>query len=262
MQAVFGIKREKNNQLYYSEYQNDKGPFHFHSSIELYFIDEGEMEVFVNDKKTVLEAGQMSVSLSFCPHGYKTQNFSRSAVLIIPTYLCTEFINYIKDKKVLLPFILQKDKVAQIRSYSRKIIKNDINPIKRQGYLQLLLGTVLDCLTFESYDSCQTNDLTSNLLVYINENIKNNISLKCISTHFGYSESYISKNFKNQLGIGVNQYINLLKLKTALQLMSEEKHNITYCAFESGFSSMRTFYRVFSENFNCTPKQWINQNKQ
>ena len=49
MQAEFGIKRESNNSLFYKEWQNDKGVFHFHSQIELYFVNDGEMIVSVGD---------------------------------------------------------------------------------------------------------------------------------------------------------------------------------------------------------------------
>ena len=45
MHAEFGLKRESDNSLFYKEWKNDNGIFHFHSQIELYFVDEGEMEV-------------------------------------------------------------------------------------------------------------------------------------------------------------------------------------------------------------------------
>ena len=37
----------------------------------------------------------------------------------------------------------------------------------------------------------------------------------------------------------------------------DKKHDITYCATESGFSSMRTFYRVFREEFSCSPRAYL-----
>ena len=98
MHPTFGIERERNNKLFYKEYKDDKGMFHFHSPIELYFINEGEMEVVVNNRRRILKAGEMSVSLSFDAHAYKTPEHSRSAVLIIPRYACEEFIESVNDK--------------------------------------------------------------------------------------------------------------------------------------------------------------------
>ena len=64
MRAKFGIERERHNKLYYKSYTNDKGAFHFHSQIELYFVDDGEMEVVVGNRRRTLQGGQMSVAPS------------------------------------------------------------------------------------------------------------------------------------------------------------------------------------------------------
>ena len=55
MQAIFGINREKNNKLFYHEYENSRGVFHFHSQIELCFVDEGELDVVVNGHRKRLK---------------------------------------------------------------------------------------------------------------------------------------------------------------------------------------------------------------
>ena len=48
----------------------------------------------------MLKKNQMSVALSFEVHTYKTIKSSKSSVLIIPTYMCEEFIAGIKHKVV------------------------------------------------------------------------------------------------------------------------------------------------------------------
>ena len=70
---------------------------------------------------------------------------------------------------------------------------------------------------------------------------------------------YNSRYFKNCFGIGLSRYITMVRLKNALMLMHEGKNTLTYCALESGFNSLRTFYRVFNEEFNSTPKEYINK---
>ena len=102
------------------------------------------------------------------------------------------------------------------------------------------------------------NELLSQILFYIHENYKKDITLSKIATTFGYSQSYISRYFKNCLEIGIGQYITIIRLKNCIMLMQENKHSITYCAMESGFNSLRTFYRVFYKEFGITPKKYIN----
>ena len=256
MQASFGLDREKHNQLYYMEYENDKGSLHFHSPIEFYFVDEGEMEVTVNGAKRLLKAGEMSVALSFCPHSYRTPVFSRSATLIIPTWLCRDFLEEIRHKTAAFPFVLDAARAAEIRGYARALADETMNPIKRFGYAHLALGTVLEELTFSAAEHGDDPDLASRILLHINDTYRDGFSLAAMAAAFGYSESHLSHCFKENFSIGLNRYVNLLRLRYAMTLLTEKQCSITVCAMESGCGSMRSFYRVFSEEMGCTPKQW------
>jgi len=94
-------------------------------------------------------------------------------------------------------------------------------------------------------------------LIYLNENYKSDLSLSSVAAKFGYNASYVSRLFKNNFNIGFNHYLNVIRLKNAVLLMQENKHSITYCALESGFNSMCTFYRAFYEEFGCKPKDYM-----
>ena len=257
MQPRFYIEREKEQDIFYKEYSNGTGYLGFHSPIELYFVNEGQMEVIINDKKKTLSKNQMSVALSFDAHTYKTVNNSKSAVLIIPTYMCEEFITTIKHKRILNPFICDEDAVLKIKEYIKEMGKNGINHIVKQGYIYLILGIVYENLNFVEATESIDPELSSKILFYINENFRKNITLASIATEFGYNQSYISRYFKASFETGLSRYITMVRLKNALILMHEKKHTLTYCALESGFNSMRTFYRVFAEEFKCSPKEYI-----
>ncbi len=257
MQANFNITRERNNHLFYKEYTNDKCIFQFHSQIELYFVDDGEMEFIVNNHRRTLQAGEMSVALSYDSHAYKTPEYSKSSVLIIPIYMCESFILATKSKKATYPFILDKAIVKKIKDYINELIREDINEIKKTGYIHLILGIILENVFFESSENVIDTALSSRLLLFINENFSQDLSLDTLSNELGLNKTYISRYFKECFNVGFNQYLTSLRLKNALILMNDGRHNITDCAMESGFSSMRTFYRVFSKEFGCTPKEYI-----
>ena len=256
MHAEFGLKREANDNLFYKEWKNDKGPFHFHSQIELYFVDEGEMDVTVGNLSRRLCAGEMSVALSFVPHGYANPRSSASGALIIPTRMCEEFVNETKEKRVKNPFITDKLAVQKIRSFVKELTREGINKIERDGYIYVILGMLSDILSFEKAKEPLDSALSSRVLFYINENFSSEISLGKIAAHFGYSESYLSRYFKARFNVTFNKYLTLIRLKNAVMLMQEGKNSITFCAFESGFTSMRSFYRAFYAEFGCTPKEY------
>ncbi len=257
MKAEFGIIREKNNKLFYKEYQNDKGVFHFHSQIELYFVEEGEMEIYVNNQGRIVEAGEMSVALSYDAHSYKTPTSSKSSVFIIPLHMCEEFIKSIEHKRVTNPFITDKEVVLKIKSLIQEVDIKSTNEIKTMGYIYLILGLIMENIGFETTQDLHQPDLSSKILLYINENFTKDISLATLASEFGYSESHLSRYFKSYFNISLNQYITVIRLKNALMLMHEKKNTLTYCAFESGFGSMRTFYRVFFNEFGCSPKEYL-----
>ena len=169
MKAEFGFKREQNNTLFYKEYQNDKGIFHFHSQIELYFVDSGEMEICVNGYKRVVKKGEMSVSFSYDAHSYKTPKASKSSVLIIPTYLCEKLVNKIKGKRSTSPFITDKDAVKKIKSCISEMRENIDNEILRLGYIYVILGTVIGNISFKDREKQTDKELSSKILFYINE---------------------------------------------------------------------------------------------
>jgi len=261
MRAEFGLKRESRDYLFYQEYTNDWGIFHFHSHIELYFVDTGEMEATVGNLSKKLHAGEMSVALSFEPHGYRTPQSSTSCALIIPTRFCEEFVNKTNDKRAVNPFLTDRHTVEKIRNFAKELNREDINNIERDGYINVILGIIMDTLSFEKAKEPLDSTLSSRILFYVNENFRQDISLRSVAAHFGYSESHVSRYFKSRFNITFHKYLTLLRLKNALMLMREAKNSITYCALESGFSSMRSFYRIFYSEFGCTPKEYAARNE-
>ena len=117
----------------------------------------------------------------------------------------------------------------------------------------------MSALQFEEKPRPRDNTLASKILFYANENYKNGISPSDIARHFGYSGSHISRYFKDKCGITLNKYLTIIKLKNAVVLMHEKQHSVTYCALESGFGSVRSFYRAFFNEFGCTPSEYLAQ---
>ncbi|MBQ8357856.1 MAG: helix-turn-helix transcriptional regulator [Clostridia bacterium] len=259
MQPIFGLKREQQNQLYLSHFKRLGGMLHFHSQIELLLLEKGEAEVWINDQRRVLRAGEMAVALSYDAHAYKSVGEASGILLFIPTHLCEEFISAVKSKRATSPFISAPDAIAEIRACLDRIERGGTNRIKLTGYIYELLGILMEHVDLKTAQEPMDPRLSSKLLFYINENYKKEISLAGIAAAFGYNPSYLSRYFKSCFHIGINRYITILRLKNAIMLLREGNYGITYCALESGFGSMRTFYRCFGEEFACSPKEYLEQ---
>ncbi len=255
MRAYFNIERERSKELY-KEISNDNidGHYHFnfHSQIELYFVDEGEIDVCINSQRRLLKKDQMAVALSYDAHLFRSVGNSKSSILIIPPDICREFTLAVQNKRVKNPFICDEATVKQIKTYVNAIKNDNGNRVKLQGYLYVILGIVLENIFLEVSDCSVDTELSTKILLYLNHYFRNEISLKSLSKTFGYSQSYLSRYFKNCFGVGINQYVNILRLRYALLLLKDGNNTHTYCALESGFNSVRTFYRVFKQEFGST----------
>lgn len=256
MQLRFNVSREKQNKIAVTNYTNDHCLLQFHSQVEIYLVDEGEMEMLVNGKSKVLKAGEFSVALSYEAHSYKTPKTSKSSLLQVPANLCEEYINLIKGKRLVSPFFSDPKMYAQIKANHEALMEEGISHLRQLGYIYVILGMILEHGEFEEADKPINLDLATKILFYINENYKNDISVGSIAAHFGYNQSYVSRYFKTCCSIPLVEYLTAVRLKNAILLMHENKHDITYCAMESGFSSMRTFYRAFQKEFHCTPREY------
>lgn len=260
MKAELNLRREQANRLFMREFSDPYANFHFHSQIELQMIDEGEVEVWVNDRHSILKAGEVSVAFSYDAHGYRTPESAKVTCLIIPTDLFGEVWSAIRHKQVGNPFIRDRAVYDQLKACYRAI-KESKNDIKSRGYLYVILGILTEQMKLTDRTESVNSQLSTRILFYINENFRNDITLQSIAVALGYNPNYLSRYFKSCFNIGINQYITMIRLRETVLLMREGKNNVAYCAFESGFNSARTFYRAFFEEFQCTPKEYLKQIK-
>lgn len=260
MHAYFDIERESSRQLF-KEVVNDNidGQCHcnFHSQIELYFVDEGQIDALVNHQRRLLKKDQMAVALSYDTHLFRSVGNSKSSILVIPPELCREFAAAVQHKQAKSPFICDEAAVKRIKSCVDFLKTESSNEVKRLGYLYVALGIVLENLFLENAENSINTELSTRILFYLNQHFRDEITLGSLSTTFGYSPSYLSHYFKNCFGIGISQYVNILRLRNALLLLREGKNTHTYCALESGFTSVRTFYRAFKQKFGCAPRNYV-----
>ena len=257
MQAVFGLARETKNSLLIMDYENTAGrEFHFHSQIEIVLLNNGTMESWVGNNKYSLKAGDILVSLSYEPH--VNRGFKSSATFIfIPLYYAEDFIEATKNKKAINP-VIKNEKAFGIISGACTELKNEnLNPLEKKGYVEIILGTILRYISLDERECDTDPSLMSKILLYINTNYKNSITPESLASIFGYSKEYIASNFRESFKVGIKKYLNTIRLKNALVLIREQKMNFADCAFECGFTSLRTFYRVFETELKCTPKEYV-----
>lgn len=256
MQAEFHLRREQGNHLECRLSRNPNAGMHFHSQIEVYLVLSGEVEVWINDRCNVLRGGEMSVAFSYDAHGYRTLHEAECMYLIVPTDLCGEFRALFAGRHACDPFIRGRDASAAVRTVLERIMAGANEPVVRGG-IYVALGTLLDHMAFDTRNQGHDPCFSVEMLLYINENFRGDLTLSTLAGAFSYNPSYLSRWFRETFGIGFNRYVTMLRLREAVLLLRAGEKSVTACALESGFRSLRSFYRAFYEEFGCTPRAYL-----
>ena len=97
--------------------------------------------------------------------------------------------------------------------------------------------------------------ITKRILLYIEDNLENELSLEKIAKELNYSKFYIARIFKDNTGITLYKYIQGRRLDEAARKLVETKQLIVDIAFEAGYSSQQAFTQAFGCAYQCTPQE-------
>ena len=94
---------------------------------------------------------------------------------------------------------------------------------------------------------------------YIYSHIKERITVAMLAEYTGLSESYLSRVFKQNLGISISDYIREKKIEKATHLLRYSDKSIIDIANYLSFSSQSHFIQTFENFTGMTPKKYRNK---
>jgi AraC-like DNA-binding protein len=71
------------------------------------------------------------------------------------------------------------------------------------------------------------------------------------------SRGNLHRKLKQLTNYGPNEYIRMIKLKNAAELLKSGEYNIEEIVFKLGFNSSSYFIKCFKSMYNETPKQFM-----
>ena len=87
-------------------------------------------------------------------------------------------------------------------------------------------------------------------------NLESPLTLRGLAAQLGYTESYLSRRFKQELHINVNEYIRFARIERAKTLLDAGESSVAEIAARLQFCSSSHFSQVFQQVAGCTPRQW------
>ena len=91
---------------------------------------------------------------------------------------------------------------------------------------------------------------------YIYTHIKERITIEDLACYTGLSQNYLSRVFKQNLGISISDYIREQKIEKATHLLRYSDKSVVDIANYLSFSSQSHFIQVFENFTGLTPKKY------
>lgn len=98
---------------------------------------------------------------------------------------------------------------------------------------------------------------------YINENICSIDNIRNMAKELGYCDSYLSRIFKEKMGMTLQSYITMKKMGKAVEMIEQGHFTITEIALQLHFESVQSFSKSFKRTLGISPMDYRREyNKQ
>ena len=232
-------------------------PIHIHSAIELAYVIEGELGVFLDGEKHLLAAGDMAIIQSNHMHGYESEHARYVMAIFSPSYVPSA-MQIMKKKCFSSPVIRCESLPQELSEIIRRLPRCPGDKLVRKGMLYQLMGEIMrvNPLVDDVFD--WQDDLLSRSLKEISERYRENLTLEDIAVSVNVSPNYLSRMFKQAVKCAIGEYCNRLRIEDAKNMLREKNDTVLSIAMDCGFENIRTFNRVFKEITGMTPKNYRN----
>ena len=255
-----------------SQYQT---PNNSHDFCEMLYVDNGKISVHAENYSGVLSDNQLIIHRPNEKHSLKCIDNICPNIIIIGFECLSENLEVFSRSPVTLQ-ANHKKMLSEIMKEGMNVyappydIPNTLEMKKRENYLfgadqmlkinlEAFLITIMrdyQHLNTLSKNNTMPDNKISDILKYIKEHYSENISLDNICFLFGTNKTTLCRNFKNECGTTILNYINQLKIKDAKRCLREQKLSITEISENLGFSSIHYFCRLFKKHTGLSPKEY------
>jgi AraC-like DNA-binding protein len=131
---------------------------------------------------------------------------------------------------------------------------------RKEYATHLLMGMVILAARLCGYDSPKEKkddryDTVCGIMIYIKNNLQEDLSRQRLAKMHGFSESHLSRLFREYSGVCLQDYIMNCRVQRAVYLLKNEGHSVLEAALECGFQSTSAFYYAFRKVTGKKPKE-------
>ena len=240
------------------EYKRNMGYYrHLHPFLELCFVLEGQVVCTVNDEEVIAKEGDALVIFPYQIHEYPyhKNRDGKFALLNIPADVYKPYHTFIAEHRPITPLLPGFVSHDEIKAMLEIIIAAHASGLTYQmclGFTVGILGAVFLNAEMESKTAKQDGQLIA-LLEYCGNHFDEKLTLSALAKEFYVNQSALSRLFNRNLGVSFSDFINLLRVEEAGQLLLTTTLSITEIAYQVGFANVRSLNRAFVKHRGLTP---------
>lgn len=244
---------------------------HHHVVYEFLFLLYGECVIQIEKDLYRITSGTFIMIPKGCQHKttYLSANYHERIILYFSDAEMDWILNELSIETVDQVF---EDKVIKIPekriSYIGKLLEQIIYELHgvdemsssfARAYYNELFLFIMRCKKY-SHNVIEkvnvANRIIQNVIDYICDNYQNDLTLGSVSKEFGMSESSLSKKFKSFTGFRFKEYISIVRIKAAENLLINTNKSITEISDLCGFNDSNFFGDSFKKINGISPNNF------
>lgn len=252
------------NESYNIDYYSYISP-HWHRSMELTLVTEGEINGIINGTPISVKKNEFVFVNSGDVHEFeKDKGEISSGVILIMSYdfIKNVYPNFDNVRLDIKKVGLKKDRLIEIFLDIKEYFLNpkELDYLKINSYLYEILYILFsNCISEEvtiQDERFKYRERQKEILTYINENYKEDLSLDYMAKKFYMSKEYFSRKFHQWFGVTYKVYLSNYRLNKAYENIIKTDENIKDISAIHGFSNVKSFINIFKEKYGMTPSKY------
>jgi AraC-like DNA-binding protein len=244
----------KKDCAYHTKLGWSKTEWHSHKKGQLIYAEHGIMRLYVEDKVLYIP----SWHAAWIPQGVMHRVATESVNLIFRTL----YLDYSKlpdafFKKVSVFYV--NPLVREMILYTERFNLNDAATTHEISFLEAIKQLLpKQASQFIGLQLPVTHHpQLEEIIDYLKENLDGKLKVSEIAQRFGLSERTMSRLFQKELTMSFLQYLKLLRMVRAVEMLVLPGKNVSDVAYAVGYESLPTFSNNFTEVMGVRPHVFL-----
>lgn len=255
------------------DYGADVDFLHFHNYLEVGYCHVGTGELIIDGESHRFQEDMIEIMPPNLPHTTNsdagTKSFWEWMFFDLEKLLNSiykedpQYVQIVLKRLYRSPYLLHADEHPALAEIMKSIIR-EMGEKKKyyresvKGYLSAFVVEVLrlDDQAENEKKTKQKAGKIAEALQYVADHYQEEIRISQLADACSMSESHFRRVFLETMNMKPGDYVNLVRIQNACELMKKKDISMEDIAFKVGFESVSTFNRNFRKLLDISPYQW------